>query len=230
MSRKNLKDLYDQASAGDREQGVKSYPCYHDTLQGYARFYAAPFVQTVEAFAALSPNNDLHGNLRSLASLLQARMAREPLDTAIVSTYRACAERAWGYLSGDVSFLDTVKGPKITAFRHNILYPTTSTQVTVDGHMVGAWLGDQLTMSEANLALNPAMYREIAQAIRGIARREKIPVPAAQATLWITKKRLSGVKYDPQIDLFTRETRWSGVISPRTCPPYYTQPERISHE
>lgn len=61
-----------QVSHEDREVGRRSYPIYHQTLRGFASFYGFGIVPTVEAFAALSPSSDYHGNLRSLASVLFA--------------------------------------------------------------------------------------------------------------------------------------------------------------
>ena len=130
----------------DIQMGCKAYPVYHHTLRAMARHYGTGFVPTVEAFVALSPNNDYHGNLRSLASILEALQVGLTFDHCQITTYRGCGVRAWGYLVGEVSFLDTVKGRKITSFRDNILYLRDSRKVTVDGHMISLAHGRDMTM------------------------------------------------------------------------------------
>lgn len=219
----HLRRMWKEVTTEDRETGARSYPSYHATLRGFALFYSAPFVATVEAFAALSPNNDYHGNLRSLASLLHARARGRGLDSAVVSTYRACAERAWSYLTGDVSFLDTVGGRKITAFRHNLLYPDTSKLVTVDGHMVSVWVGRELTMKQAVEYLPGKVYDAIEKDVRRLAKAEGLAVPAVQATLWVHRKRTRGILFDGQPELFSGRGRWDGICLAMDYPPFGDQ-------
>jgi len=219
--RKNVLDAWRQVNLIDLDRGVKAYPTYHHTLRGLASYYNTPFVATVEAFVALSPNNDYHGNLRSLVSLLRAWENRDDFSSCTISTYRACGERAWGYLSGEVSFLDTVKGRKITSFRDNILYLDDSRKVTVDGHMVCIAHGRRMTMTEANLALrHKGTYDHTERAVLTLAKRELIAPCAVQATLWTWRKRTLGIKMDTQQDLFTGTTKWDGVIAPEDIKPY----------
>ena len=220
MTEANMCRAWASVTAEDRATGARSYPAYHATLRAFAALYQAPFVGTVEAFAALSPNNDYHGNLRSLASLLYARATGAGLDSATVSTYRACAVRAWGYLTGEVSFLDTVGGRKITSFRHNLLYPDTSNRVTVDGHMVAVWVGKELTMREAVHYLNGQIYDAIERTVRSVARAEGLPAPAVQATLWVHRKRTRGILFSTQQGLFDGLGRWEGLCLPVDYPPF----------
>lgn len=220
MKDQHLRAAWAGVTPEDRAVGLRSYPSYHASIREFARFYEAPFVASVEAFAALSPNNDYHGNLRSLATLLYARAAGVPLENLTVSTYRACALRAWGYLSGETSFLDTVTGPKITAFRHNILYPETSGMVTVDGHMLCVWKGQDMTMSEAALSLRGGEYEAIVKAVRRIARAASLPAPAVQAALWVNRKRTRGILFSEQRSLFTGAGRWDDTCHPMDYPPF----------
>lgn len=217
---RNIRKAWSCVSEGDLEMGLRAYPAYRETLRGMADFYGTPFVATVEAFVALSPNNDYHGNLRSLASLLRAWHEGRGSDW-IISTYNGCGTRAWSYLTGEVSFLDTVKGRKITAFRHNILYPETSRLVTVDGHMVAIGHGKKLNMKQANFALREGnTYDDVQATILGLRRKAKLPIPAIQATLWTWRKRTQRIRFDGQIDMFTGTTNWDGVIPPDKILPY----------
>lgn len=219
--RRYLQEAFRATSAHDRTMGAKAYPTYHDTLRGLASHYGALFIPTVEAFVAMSPNSDYHGNLRSLVSLLVPYRAGGSFDDCVISTYRGCGARAWGYLTGEVSFLDTVKGRKITSFRDNILYPDTSRKVTVDGHMICIAAGKDLTMTEANFLMRDRhMYADIEGPVLAIAAASGLPVAAVQATLWTWRKRTLAIKFDSQADLFTGMTRWDRVLHPDELLPY----------
>lgn len=221
MSR-HLDALWEQALPEDITEGKEAYARYHKTLQRFALYYKFGIVPVVEAFAALSPNNDYHGNLRSLASVLQH--VKEGCGRPYtVSTYKACGKRAVSYLTGEVSFLDTVKGLKTRAFRHNLLYPETSREVTVDGHMYAAFVGQQLTMKEAALLFgrSPKKYHEVAEAIVKLARGKHMSPCQCQAVLWITRKRVNSIKFAAQYDLFADATDLGkAAASPQQLLPY----------
>lgn len=197
----NLYGLLERATPEDITEGSLAYERYHTTLQRFARYYGFGIVPTTEAFAALSPNNDYHGNLRSLAGVLDhVRHGRDGKPR--VSTYGACAERAISYVRGDVSFVDTVKGQKITAFRHNLLYPATSKEVTVDGHMYLAWSAKTGTMKDAAAGISSKLYAQIARDVAHLAKTRKMLPHQMQAVLWITRKRSLDIKMPKQPSLF----------------------------
>lgn len=219
--RANISAAWQQVRDDDAQMGRDAYPAYAATLRGLATHYASPYIPTVEAFVALSPNNDYHGNLRSLVSLLVARENWQTFEDCTISTYRACGARAWGYLMGEVSFSDTVKGRKIISFRDNILYQEASKRVTVDGHMIAIACGNNMTMSEANLRLRErGLYDAVEGAVVSIARREKAAPCAIQAALWTWRKRTQAIKFDGQVDLFTGATRWDRPLTPDEILPY----------
>lgn len=223
----NVLDLWETVSAEDRERALGIYPMYRDMLLNWAKFYGFGIVPTVEAFAALSPNNDYHGNLRSLSAVMFAEASNTPLDQVTVSTYRACALRAASYLNGSVSFLDTVRGLKITCFRHNLLYPRSSRRVTVDGHMIAVYLGKKnMTMKDAQFHLKSAKhYQEMESVYRRAADKTGMPPPAFQAALWLARKTQNEIKISTQADLFLGgETAWEGVLRPEDYPPYQRGP------
>ena len=70
--RNNLRALFDQATPDDVAAGGCAYDKYNTVMQRFADFYGFGLVPVTEAFVALSPNNDYHGNLRSLAAVLTA--------------------------------------------------------------------------------------------------------------------------------------------------------------
>lgn len=220
-ARKNIAQAWVGTTPADIAAGTRAYLSYHHGLRRFAKAYGFGFVQTVEAFVALSPNNDYHGNLRSLASVMWALRRGQDISVPVVSTYKACGVRAWGYLSGEVSFADTVAGPKIISFRDNILRPETSTMVTVDGHMLCIGLGQDVTMKQAGAALSRdrTLHGEIVKAVQTIARANGLPVPSVQAALWFNRKRRLGIKSDGQLHLFEGD-RMSDVPDPVYYPPF----------
>ena len=217
---KNIEAAMIDMTIGDRQFGDRAYDTYHEVIRGLALYYNSPFVASVEAFAALSPNNDYHGNLRSLATLLKGRHEGRDIEECVVTTFRSAARRAWSYLDGSVSFLDTVKGRKITAFRHNILYPETSKHVVVDGHMIALALDRKLTMKEANGVLTKKMYDEIERCVVRVARRQLMFVPSVQGALWGYRKRTQGIVFDGQLSMFEEGTRWDRVLKPEEIVPF----------
>jgi len=217
----NLIDLWTLRDDIDELEGYRAYMGYNQVMRDFANFYDAPFDRVVEVFVALSPNNDYHGNLRSMASVLNAHQRGRVFATVTVSTYRACSKRAWGYITGQTNFLDTVKGPKIRAFRDNIINHATSQAVTVDGHMIGAWMGESLTMKAAAVLLKSKRdYRLIESKIQKLAGLLKLKPHQLQAVLWMTRKRVLNVKYDAQYGLFNQGDAWTTLCDPEDYPPY----------
>ena len=170
MSVANLSKLYALADDIDRREGRLAYARYNALMRSIAEAYNSDLLRVTAAFAALSPNNDYLGNLRSLVSILVGMRECIPLDRITVSTYEACRDRAYSYLIGDADFWTTVKGPKIRAFYRNIIRPADTDYVTIDGHMAAAYAGNSGTMKE-NIVKNSGDYITIAAAVKTLARR-----------------------------------------------------------
>jgi hypothetical protein len=196
----NLAALWDQADAIDRDEGELAYPRYRRVMGQLAARYAVPVDRVVAAFAATSPNSDYVGNVRSVITMLEALRLGLPCGAATVSTYKACRDRAWTYLTGEADFLGTVKGPKIRAFYMNIMDPRDPVPVTIDGHMVAAHRANAGTMKD-NIP-RYGEYLRVAQDVRELAARLGRVANQVQATLWFTRKRTLRVVYDPQLSLF----------------------------
>lgn len=201
MSKENLHRMFRQADSDDYREGMVAYNRYHVLMCDIARMYGAPLDRTVAAFCALSPNNDYTGNLRSLVTCLDAWSSGRSFDTVQVSTYRHCGERAWSYLDGSAIFLEEVKGLKIRNFYTNVLHPDDPLAVTIDGHMVAAYRGQNLTMKEA-ICRTPKEYNEIAFATRMLSFMECLSPSQYQAIVWFTRKRVFNIKYEGNRDLF----------------------------
>ncbi len=222
MSYANLKSILKLADEIDLEEGRSAYPRYNALLNEIADRYSITFPKTVAAFAALSPNNDYVGNLRSLISVLDAVQSGRACAGVTVSTYKACRDRAYSYATGEVDFIETVRGPKIRAFYFNILEPADRKHVTVDGHMVGAYRANSGTMKD-NI-VRRREYLQVAEAVRRLARREGFIPNQLQATIWFARKRLLNVKYDAQMDLFgDPKDRWKTSLRIDDIKPYPTK-------
>jgi len=220
---KNLEILFSQADEMDISDGKQAYKRYHRVLLGIAVYYGQPMSRVVAAFAALSPNNDYVGNLRSLVSMLDAKRRGYEYKDAIVSTYKAARARANLYLTG-TPFLDHAKGLKTRAFYQNLLHPEMDGPVTVDGHMYHAWMGTTGGMKDANVTAK--LYAEISDATRRLAAEHGYLAHEAQAILWYTRKRLLGIVYDPQLALFAQHGGYQQAhFAPQEIRPYGVENE-----
>lgn len=220
MSLQNLRKMYAQADLYDRREGLRAYERYHQVMHDLSEFYLIPLDRVVAAFVSLSPNTDYVSNLRSTMSVLQGVSHGWPVETITTSGYIHCKRRAYDYASGREDFLTKTRGPKITAFYHNLLNPHDQRFVTVDGHVCAAWHGKPLTMKEA-LIRSVTEYREIAHAIKELAFREFILPNQYQAIVWFARKRILRVKYQPQMQFGqAADDLWHTYRDIRTLQPF----------
>lgn len=189
-----------RANADDIAEGQRAYGRYHRIMRHLACQYDFHLSKVVAVFVSLSPNTDYISNLRSTVSVLAGVRRGLPPERIQVSTYRHCLWRAYEYVTGAADFLECTKGPKVRAFYHNVLDPHDQRFVTVDGHMVCIWRGQDLTMREA--LVRGTEFEDITQATKALAFRWHMVPCQMQAVLWHTRKRLAGVKYEPQQNLW----------------------------
>lgn len=213
MSVDNLRSVLDQADSADLRDGKLAYPRHNLTLSRLAERYEVPLSAVAGTFSALSPNNDYLGNLRSTVTLLQGFRDGVDVWDLTVSTYKVCAERAWRCLKGE-DFLSFTKGPKTRAFYQNIMDPSDPIPVTIDGHMMSIWRGQRMTMKEAVWMRPRLKYEDIAEGVREVARECNWIANRVQSTLWFTWKRIHGILYRPQMDLFKCEDPWLMDLEP----------------
>lgn len=192
-----------RANAHDRAEGLAAYARYNHVMRVISEKYGVPLDRTVAAFVSLSPNSDYIGNLRSTVSVLHGAALGHSADQVQVSTYRHCLARAWAYVHGEARFLDNTKGPKITAFYHNVLDPTDKRYVTIDGHMVCIWRNVDVPMKEAIPSAKE--YKVIANQVKAMAEEHGIVPCDLQAILWHTRKRLLNIKHTDQRNLWPHD-------------------------
>lgn len=208
MSARNLQHMFDQADDDDYSEGLLAYYRYNMVMRDLAHRYKVDIAKVIAAFCATSPNNDYVGNLRSVASILDAFKSGRSFDTVQISTYRHCGARAWSYVEGTADFVTQVRGLKILNFYHNVLHPSDNRYVTIDGHMVAAYRGQNLTMKEA-ICRTVREYEDIALTTKALAFNNFLLPNQYQAIVWFARKRVFNIKYDGRRDMFLpRDDLW----------------------
>lgn len=217
----HLERMLDQADSIDVREGKLAYSRYHAVMCELSRRYSMELEKVIAVFVSLSPNSDYYGNLRSTVSVLAGIFHNVPEDQVTISTYKHCRDRAFLYGKGKRVFLQETKGPKITNFYHNVLDPSDTRWVTIDGHMSAIWRNQNLTMREA-LVKGRREYNEIADAVKKIAFYNHLIPNQLQAILWFTRKRLFKVKFEPQGGLFEYADNdvWKTSVDVSTLTPY----------
>lgn len=195
--RRNLRKAWRAVTPDDLAHGLPAYPNYNATISGLADLYGVPLERASLAFVIMSPRNDLLGNIRSLATCLEARKRGIGPDGFSVTGFAKWKARAMLALDGKVT-LRHVKGPKVVAFHDNILHHDESQRVCVDGHMICIASGRDMTMFDALMWARSlgyaAIMRMIEREIATLARELRLPRSAVQATLWTSRKRLKKIR------------------------------------
>lgn len=219
MSIRNIERVLAKADAIDIAEGRLAYYRYNEVIRGLSTYYDYPLDRVTAAFAALSPNNDYIKNLRSLVTLLKGMRDGKAIEDCPVSTYLHCRGRAWSYLSGEASFIATVRGKKIINFYQNILNPLDPYPVTIDGHAFNVWRGKRAVMKES--LIKPRLYETIAEDFRKVARRKRLQAHQVQAIVWFTWKRIHRILATSQLNyLNTPGDVWQTLYRPEDIKPF----------
>ena len=215
--------MFALADRTDLAEGMVAYDRYNVVMRRIAKKYAFPLDRVCAVFCALSPNSDYFGNLRSTVSVLDGLRNGTPDGDIIVSTYGHCKTRALAYARGTEAFVHKDRGPKILNFYHNILKPHSWKHVTIDGHMVAIWRGDdKATMKES--IIRRGEYEIIAQGVKDFAFYHFLIPNQMQAILWFVRKRVLNVRYSPQLDLLSAsDDAWRTLRNIDEIKPYSTR-------
>lgn len=217
-SAENLRRMFEQADAVDYSEGMNAYGRYNLLMNEIAAEWRHLVERVVAAFCALSPNNDYHGNLRSLVSVLHGLKEGWPHFEIVVSSYKHARDRAIDYLNG-ASFDTPERGLKILNFYHNILDPTSEEWVTIDGHIAAAWRGTDGTMRDEKLTRKE--YKVAAEIIWALASDAGILPCQYQAITWFARKRVLKIRYNGQLDMFApRDDIWRVMRDVKSIKPY----------
>lgn len=228
--KETIRQVWEQVDPIDYAEGMVAYERYRYMMDKIGEKYHHTIEQVTAAFVSLSPNNDYEGNVRSLITLLEAERLNIDPDEIVVSTYKACAKRAWDYLHGK-NFVQWTIGPKILNFYHCILNPKNTKFVVIDGHMFSIWYGRRLRMKEvAHVKFN---YLEVGCDFIEAANELKLRPCQLQSMLWFTWKRINNIRYGGnQLNLFKAGDHWGIEIPLEDVIPfpglYYEPSETIS--
>lgn len=150
-------------------------------------------------FAALSPNNDYHGNLRDAFKLLSAKRVGHDLSAFTVSTYGQNKAKAWR-IAGGHEPLDLIVANKTRNFFLNVYNPDDPHPVTIDGHLLNAWRGKREGL--VGLHFPPKLYQTVAVDVRNLAAKEDMLPCQLQAILWVTWRRIHGILSTQQLEFW----------------------------
>jgi len=184
-----LLHLYHQALPVEKAQGGEWYFRTHAICHALAREAGVSTDTACGVFAALSPSNRLLSNIRDTRKVLAAARDDRAADSFKVSTFHNNKVKALMIArTGDP--LAYLRGPKVTAFFHNISNPSSPEFVTVDGHMVNAVNNVNRGVRQADELLT-GDYGRIADAVKHAAYLSDVLPNQLQAVVWLVWKRLT---------------------------------------
>ena len=199
MSVDNLKNVFRQATVRDHVVGLDAFPNYNRIMVRLAEHCRTTPTIAAAVFAALSPNNDYHGNLRDANTLLTAAQQGKRLEDFTVSTYGNNKRKAWRIVHGEAP-LDLIVAKKTRSFFLNIDNPRNPEPVTVDGHMVNVWRCKRESL--VGLKFPHGLYDVVADGVRSLAQEHNLVPCQVQSIIWITWRRIHGIKTSHQTELW----------------------------
>lgn len=199
VGKKNLLNLYRSLPDWVMAEGALYWSGYHERFKTEFGDAYSEYTVAAAVFAALSPNNSERGNWQDLYSFRAGKRSG-------MHTYPQCIKRAEKivkqYESSGMPISQVcrwVLGPKTFAMWNNIVNPTAKHYVTVDGHMVCAYQGKRVRLTEAGVTKK--QFGVIARVISNLAEELGLLPCQLQAMLWIGWKRKYRILYVPQLSL-----------------------------
>lgn len=196
----NLITVWKLANRWDFQEGHAYYLRQRNEMLRRALDFHMQFslIQVSAAFAALSPNNAESTNYRAL-DICMGIAAGQLDEFTKVPAYGGNRKKALAILRGEP--IDKhLRGQKVRSFHANTLDPQSSREVTVDGHMLGAWVGHRLLLRR-EAEIKHWEYPVIRQHFIEAAESVNTHVTSFQAVLWLTWKRIHGILRPPQTTL-----------------------------
>lgn len=193
----NLIDLYEQSDAIERQTGMAYYDRQRERLAAWADGGRLPLRAVIGAFVALSPNTSEAQNYKSLDRCIKIVNGQLPPESKIVG-YPLNRQKALYILRGAEPEI-ILGGLKVRAFFFNTLDPDDSRQVTVDGHMLGAWCKTRLVLRRNAQIHGKREYAAIVEDFQKASSCYNIPAPRFQAILWLAWKRINRILYTSQL-------------------------------
>ena len=170
--KRSLRKWYGRATPDQRQRGITWYR----DLRAWLSDTGDDLLVSSYVFAALSPRIDLKQNKRGALKMLTA--ARMGLSEPVVAGTKANRTKAWLIATtGDLSHL---RGPKVTAFAHNLAH-ADSDHITVDVWAMRAYYDD---VNEGASTPTPRQYADISEAYIAGAEQVGLHPCEFQAVIW----------------------------------------------
>ncbi|AYP28057.1 hypothetical protein vBLenPICBM1__5 [Lentibacter phage vB_LenP_ICBM1] len=191
---RNILKLYRQATQEDTANGVEWYARAERMAKAIAEDAGLPLPTVIGVMAALSPNNRWERNCKDAATMCQAWVAGESMDSFKVSCYNTMKQKAWDILdlglTDDEDILSHLNGQKIRSFYSNI---RGLDEVTIDGHALNIARGKREGLTSDKTNMGKREYRDLQVAYVKAAKRVKIKPHVLQAITWTTWKRIHNI-------------------------------------
>ncbi len=195
----NILRVYHKAGSGEIDAGLRWYLFAHEEAIRLSGLSASPIFDTPDAaagiIAAVSPGLRWESNIAAAECIIRG----EELNGLGVRWYRNVV-KAKRILEGEQPAI-VLKGNKVRAFWHNILYPLTSESVCIDGHAFAIWAGKRIMLDEVP-SLTSKRYTAIESDYRAVANMVGIRPSQLQAITWCVWRRIHGVNSAHFLPLF----------------------------
>tara|TARA_R110000744_G_scaffold23133_6_gene58796 strand:+ start:442 stop:1047 length:606 start_codon:yes stop_codon:yes gene_type:complete len=154
-----------------------------------------PFVTVVGVIAALSPNNKWTRNVTNAATLVEAFMNGDDIESFKVSCYSAMKRKAWSIMVDMIDDKDAMlvrlNGRKICNFARCIWGDATS--VCVDGHARNIAYAERIGLTDSRTNIGVREYRDLTAAYNDAAEIAGVPGYVMQAVTWTVWRRVHGI-------------------------------------
>jgi hypothetical protein len=205
----NLRACLDTADSDDWEYGRGAWVRYHTLLSEMGDRLDMPHHLVFGVFAALSPNNDYHGNLRDANRLLEAKVNGKKINEVSVCTYGPNKQKAWSIANGADPRVE-IQGLKTRNFYLNIADPLDPNPVTIDGHIFNAWNNRRVRLN-GGVKMSDSLYYRIAYDLHVLASDYKELANVLQGIIWFAWKRKHNILTDEQAHFWSRDHLSAGL-------------------
>jgi len=180
----NITSVYRDADETQHAEGLLWYSDAQKAAHNIAVKYDIAVYIAVAVIAALSPNNKWSRNVTNAATLIDAFLRGDGIDSVKVSTYNKMKAKAWDILAARPDYDGAkrmLKGQKITSFFMDIM---GEFNVTIDGHARNIAYGERVGLTDDRTNIGVREYRALQAAYEEAARRVGLMPYQLQAITW----------------------------------------------
>jgi len=180
----NICSVYRDADETQHAEGLLWYDNAQKAAHDIAVKYGIAVYIVVAVIAALSPNNKWSRNVTNAATLIDAFLRGDGIDSVKVSTYNKMKAKAWDILAARPDYdgaKKMLKGQKITSFFMDIM---GEFNVTIDGHARNIAYNERVGLTDDRTNIGVREYRALQAAYEEAARRVGLMPYQLQAITW----------------------------------------------